>query len=295
MKIKSLNIKLLFTLFVFSLSFFLSSFYTNLQADEDNFEVLTHADSVFFEGKLDEALNLYKSILKNDSENIYVLNKIALINIKQNHPSAAKKYYAKIVSLQSKNTFAHYWLGILALKDNNIDTAFEQFSKIVSIDPNDSNAAYAHMFLGTIYIFRHQPYLAILELKKARMKADKADVHYKLARAYHDAGMTKNAKLEYIMTLRLEPSNLRAIDGLGWIYYTEGNRSKAIEIWKKGLVISKWKYRELNENLAKAFNDIALEKYNEKNIADAKKYWKKVLTFDSKNKLAIHFLRKIKK
>jgi len=199
-----------------------------LWAAGDVFEIIADADSAFFQGDLDTALTRYQKALSSDKENIYALNKIALIHIKQGHVSKARQTYAQLVAIEPDDTFSRYWLGILQLKEKNIDKAFDEFSTIINLDPNDSNAVYAHMFLGAIYTYRHQPYQAILELKKARLKADKPDVHYKLARAYHDAGMFANATLEYIRTLEMAPRNFHAIDGLGWILYNQGKTDQAI-------------------------------------------------------------------
>lgn len=260
---------------------------------EDVFELLTEADEIFFSGELEQALQIYQKILALQPDDVYALNKVALIYVRQTEVVRARETYAKIVELDPENTFARYWLGILFLRDDNIEKAFDEFSRIIRINPNDSNAAYAHMFLGAIYTFRHQPGEAIKELRRAKEKASKAEVRYKLARAYHDAGMYANATLEYIKTLQLDPLNYPSMDGLGWILYNQGDSFKAIQLWKKGLTLSNWKYREFRENLAKVYNDIAMEHKKAGRTSEARKYWQMVLSYDSRNKAAHHYLNKV--
>lgn len=261
--------------------------------DVDVFDLISEADELNSAGELERALQLYTKIVKIEPDNIYALNRASLLSIKLNDEVTARATITSLLNVDPDNTFGRYWLGILELKDERIDEAFSQFSKIIDINPRDSNAAYAHMFLGAIYTFRHQPSRAIMELKKAREKADKPDVHYKLARAYHDAGMFSNARLAYIRTLKMEPTNLQAMDGLGWILFNEGERQRAIDLWLFGLTLSGWKHRELRENLAKAYNDMAMEDYREGRAEQARANWQKVISFDSQNKAAQHFLKKV--
>lgn len=266
-----------------------------LYADDiDVFDLISEADALNSAGRLDQALQLYTRIATIEPDNIYALNRASLLSIKLNDEMTARATITSLLKVDPDNTFGRYWLGILELKDEKIDEAFSQFSKIIDINPRDSNAAYAHMFLGAIYTFRHQPARAILELKKAREKADKPDVHYKLARAYHDAGMFSNARLAYIRTLKMEPGNLQAMDGLGWVLFNEGERQRAIDLWLYGWTLSGWKHRELRENLAKAYNDMAMEHYRAGRQDQARECWEKVVYFDSQNKAAQHFLKKIR-
>jgi tetratricopeptide (TPR) repeat protein len=263
-------------------------------AEIDVFDLISDADASFSKGDLDKALATYLKITALEKDNVYALNRIALIYAKKLEAPKTREVLEQVLKIEPDNTFAHYWLGTLDLMAEKSDDAFSHFTRIIEQNPADSNAAYAHMFLGAIYTFRHQPNQAIMELKKARDKADKPEVHYKLARAYHDAGMVANAALEYIKTLQAEPDNLAAIDGLGWVFYVKGEREQAIALWEKGVVLSQWKHRDLKDNLAKAYNDLALEQYQKSNITQARALWQKVLTYDSGNKAAQHFLQKVK-
>jgi len=89
----------------------------------------------------------------------------------------------------------------------------------------------------------------------------------------------------------LKPSNTKAVNGIGWIYYNRGDRDSAIAQWKKTLKINP-KDRDAIFNLAKAYNDLAWEALKRSIPREAVSYWKKTLSVNPKNKAALYYLKK---
>ncbi len=253
-------------------------------------------DSIIFNGadylykeQLEKAEKCFKEAVRLDPKNEFAHNKLGVVYAKQMRFDDAFKEFLFVTKLDGKNTFAHKMIGILYLKKDEMNLAFDRFNSIVKIDPNNADAYY---FIGAIYNFRHNQAKAIEYLKKARDAAShEADTHYRLAKAFHNADMVENAMLEYQRALEIKPAYTKALNEIGWIHYNRGDPDKAISAWKNTLKINN-SDRDAVYNIAKAYNDLALNAAKSGNRAEAIKYWKKVISINPGNKAAKYYLNK---
>jgi tetratricopeptide (TPR) repeat protein len=253
-------------------------------------------DSIIFKGadylykeQLEKAEKCFKEAVRLDPKNEFAHNKLGIVYAKQRRFDDAFKEFLLVTKLDGKNTFAHKMIGILYLKKDEMNLAFDRFNSIVKIDQNNADAYY---FLGAIYNFRHNQAKAIEYLKKARDAAShEADTHYRLAKAFHNVDMVENAMLEYQRALEIKPAYTKALNETGWIHYNRGDPDKAISAWKKTLKINN-RDRDAVYNIAKAYNDLALNAAKSGNRAEAIKYWKKVISINPGNKAAKYYLNR---
>ncbi len=270
---------------------FFASYSTTTAHAQNVQDLLIKGADYQYNGELDKAEKVFEKVIRQDPENEYALNQLGLIRAKKESFDKAYTAFKKVVKLSEDNTFARTWLGVLELHKNNLDAAFDQFRKTLRIDPNNANAYY---FLGVIYSVEHNMKKSIEYLRKAqKVGSDDPETHYRLANAFSGLDMVYNARLGYERALELNPEYIKAINALGWLYYNQEEKEKAIKKWKKALEVSPNNSDSIN-NLAKVFNDEAYSLYKKGNLEQAEKLWEKTLRYDSGNKAAKYYLKKIR-
>lgn len=243
-----------------------------------------------YRGELDRAADLFLKVLQAEPNHDYANNQLALIYAKKGNVNGAVHGFQAVKELDPQNTFARVWLGVMYLQKGNMDRASSEFQDAVRIDPKNADA---HYFLGALYAIRHNMEKAIEELKLARdARSIDPETHFRLAKAFHSAGLTQNALLEYIRTLELNPRHVKALAGTGWLYWNSGDRQKAMEIWYRAHKIAP-KDKEIVFSLAKAHNDQAAAFYRAGNKKAAAAEWRKVLSIESGNKAARWYLDRL--
>ena len=265
-------------------------FSSSLLAKDINDYLFQGAD-YHYQGKLDEAGQVFKQALQIETNNEFALNQLGLIYAKQEKFKEAVKLFRRVVQVSPENTFARVWLGILSLQENRVNTAAKQFNETLGIDPNNANAYY---FLGVIYAVEHNPVKAVEYLRKAQsVGSDDPETHYRLARAFLGLDMVYNAQLEFERTLALSPKHTKAMNLLGWVLYNRGEKKLAFKKWEQVLKINP-KDAEARLSLSKAYNDEAYAAYKAGRAAEARGLWKKTLAHEPNNKAAKYYLRKLK-
>jgi len=244
-----------------------------------------------YRGELDKAAQAFTQALRLEPDNEFALNKLAINHVKQEKFEQARPLFEKVLRLSPDNTFARLWVGLLHLKENKTPKAFEEFERILAMDPDNANAYY---FIGVIYAVEHNPQKAVEFLRKAqKTSSDDPETHFRLANAFLSMDMAVNAELEFQRTLKLYPKHTKALNGLGWLFFNRGDKSLALDSWGQALKINP-KDAEARSNLAKVHNDDAFAAYRKGDAAEAERLWKKTLSYESKNKAALHYLHKLR-
>ena len=250
---------------------------------------LTQATQAHNQGQLQTAITKFQQALKIDPKNVYAYSQLGLIYAKKNSFSVAERMFERAVSYDSRDTFSHLWLGIIFIKNEQLDLAFNKFQQILQYEPDNADGYY---FLGTIYSFRREDELAKQAFEKSRsLNSNDPETHYRLAKAYQRLDYWDVAEKEFIKTIELNKNHVSAMNGLGWLFYNQGNRSRAEHWWKEVLKKSP-NNLEAKDSLAKSCNDLANEYLQKRQISKARQLWRKALTYDRKNKAAGYFLKR---
>ena len=104
-----------------------SSFFVSAQ--------LKYADRLFEENDFQEAANLYEKVLEKDSNQIEVIERLALCYKKVNRYEDAEKYYAKAVQYPEAQAASYLNYGQLLKNNNKIKQARNQFQKYLEKEP----------------------------------------------------------------------------------------------------------------------------------------------------------------
>jgi Flp pilus assembly protein TadD len=257
---------------------------------QDVSDLVFEGSALSFEGKVDEAARIFAQVVSLDPDNEFARNQLGLMYAKQEKFAQAQQQFAAVVQKSPDNIFARTWLGVLLLNQGKVDQARKEFESILSLDPSNANGYY---FLGVMHAVDHDMAKAVTFLRKAQsVGSDDPETHYRLAQAFAGMGMQINARLEYERALAISPKFVKAINGLGWLFYNSGDMKKAVTLWEKVLSISS-DDPEACYNLAKVYNDQAYAAYSKGDRATAKQWWEKTLVYEPGNKAAKYYLRKL--
>ncbi len=172
-----------------------------LKVNENNKVALFFKAKRFVQkNKIEEAISLYKNLLKNDSTNLRVLNELALL---YDTNYQAELYYNKMLELDNTDV-ALYALGMYFQKKELFEKAIENYKKALSVR-KDKESYYS---LGYCYLKMNLANKAIDSFSKA-ITIDASLVKAYFARGYSYSILKKNklAIEDYKFCLMLEPGH----------------------------------------------------------------------------------------
>lgn len=100
--------------------------------------------------KTESEVNMLKSILKEDPENLQALIKIGNLSMDSNQYQEAVDAYSKALEIDPNNVNVRVDMGTCYRRLGRSDRAIEEFKKAIDIDPNHK---YAHMNLGIVLAY----------------------------------------------------------------------------------------------------------------------------------------------
>jgi len=102
--------------------------------------VLKNAISLHREGRLDEAAELYRNIIAQDSNNLDALHLLATIEIQRKNPSAAIESVDRAIELNPENAVFFSTHGFALSELERFDEALASFDRALSLKPNFAEA-----------------------------------------------------------------------------------------------------------------------------------------------------------
>ena len=158
------------------------------------------------EGRLQEAEHLYRSILKDDPNNLNVYNNLGVLLQSLNRFEEAIDCSKKAINLKPDYTEAHYNLGISLEKLNKFEEAEKIYRKALDLKPD---YAEAYNNLGNTLHKLSRFNEAILSYKKAlEFKPDYVDVYNNLGNIQKKLNRTDEAIKSYKKALKIKPDYL---------------------------------------------------------------------------------------
>ena len=158
------------------------------------------------EGRLEEAEHLYRSILKDNPNNLNAYNNLGVLLQSLNRFEEAIDCSKKAINLKPDYTEAHYNLGISLEKLNKFEEAEKIYRKALDLKPD---YAEAYNNLGNTLHKLSRFNEAILSYKKAlEFKPDYVDVYNNLGNIQKKLNRTDEAIMSYKKALKIKPDYL---------------------------------------------------------------------------------------
>lgn len=140
------------------------------------------AQNAFERGRLEEAEGLYRQVLDQDDDNVYILANLALIEMEQGKLEAAETHVKKALEGAPQDAFSLSLLGILKFRQQEFDASLDALSRSARVD--DSNPE-TQNYLGIVLSQKGMRGPAEAALRKAiKINPAYASAHYNLAIVY---------------------------------------------------------------------------------------------------------------
>jgi rhomboid protease GluP len=161
----------------------------HLRDRPDVLEVL--AEISIYEAKDTEAATYLRQLISQDPTNEFVVNRLAMIELKEGDASGALELLTRTLPLQPRNGYGQVYCGRALQVLNDDKQAIEHYRKAVEIEPQLYEAQLA---LGSIYEKDKQPRNALLFYREAaKLRPQEVDPLRGLARVYLEIGAKKEA------------------------------------------------------------------------------------------------------
>lgn len=249
--------------------------------------VLVGSDALY-RGDVVAAQRAFESALRQDPDNDFARNQLALCLARQEEFDKAEELFAQVAGRSPDNVFSRLWMGIIALNDDDPSGAVGWFQDVLERAPDHPGALY---LLGVEAASRRDLAGAVEYFNKAgRSGKDDADLQFRLAESYRGLGMRANARLSYVRAVEADPRHIGALVGLGWLAYDEGRRQEAFRAWGRALEVAPGQ-GEARASLGAVLVREGLELRTEGRVDEARATFAKALEFDPGNKAALYYLR----
>ncbi|MGF1679517.1 MAG: tetratricopeptide repeat protein [Candidatus Methylacidiphilales bacterium] len=145
-------------------------------------EVAEQANTLFQQGKFDDAAAKYQLILNSYPESLYAVSNLAVVRFQQGRYPVAEEHLRKAVQLAPQDAFSHSILGIVLYQQGKYDDAVQILSRASALDPNDPKT---RNYLGIAASQKGWQEAAEQECRKAiELDPQYGDAHFNLAVIY---------------------------------------------------------------------------------------------------------------
>jgi tetratricopeptide (TPR) repeat protein len=185
------------------------------------------------EGKLEEAEQLYRSLLETDPTNLDANNNLGVLLFNLERFDEAEKYYRKAIEFKADYAEAHNNLGVVLQALKRFDEAEISFNKAIE---HKTNYAEAYYNLGNLLSDLKRLDEAEASFNKAiKLKSDHVETHFKLGNILRDLKRFDDAEKSYRKAIEIKPDYFAAYNNLGVILDELGRFDDAVIIYKKTL------------------------------------------------------------
>lgn len=190
------------------------------------------ADALYLFGRLDEAIEQYRSLLDDDPGRVATLVKLGAAYLANDQPFLAYSCFNQAIERDTGYAPAHIGAGMVALERGSVDTAIVQFRLAALADPSN---AQAFNLLGNAYQIKGLLDEAILEYRRAiAVREDYAQAYDNLGAALMAKGeeALEEAAEAFEKAVSLRPQYAKAWRHLGSAREKLGDTAGAIAAWR---------------------------------------------------------------
>jgi len=260
-----------------------------VRLDPNNSDIYVAAADVYFALEyLDVAEEiLEKAIVVNAKNNEAYVN-LGLLYLSRNKHAQTREILAKAIQLQTHNPQAYYLLAWNYRIEGDTLSAIRNY--LIAAEQN-SDYFDAYRELGSLYHCKGDP-MAIdyynNALNAKPNDAQSAEILYKMAMFYQEAGNYEKALERYRMILQIDPHHRNALHNMGWVYLMgEKKYDEAVVFFTKAI--------QLDTNYIEAVFNRGLSFENLKQYDNARQDYMYSLRLVNNYPLAIEGLNRLDK
>jgi len=269
--------------------------------------LLQRAYDSHYKGEYEEAVNLYRQVIKLDKKNHIAYHNLGLIENVLGHSDKAKNLIKKSIELNSKYTNAHYNLALIYFNELDFQSAKQSLLNARKIEPNNLDAAIllalCEKNLGAYHdaikilnkILEHSPnedtvYFYIGEClyhltcymdslycfdKAIEINKSSSKYYFFKANVLKEILQYEEAIKQFNLCLQIDPHISEVYNNLGIVYRELGYYEKSLENYNSAIALDP-------KNILYLFNKANILSFLDKNL-DAISIYKSILEIDEKN------------
>jgi len=192
--------------------------------------------ALMLQGKHEEAIASYQTVLQIDSQNAEAYTDLGNIWFRQGKYEDAAKCYETVVRLKPQSADAFYNLGNIKRVQKIYTEAISCYEKAIFINPN---MAAAYNNLGAALYEQGEVARAISNYQHALgLDPNYAEVYNNLGIILKGQGYMVDAERMFIKTMQLNPELIEPYLSLGAMRNRQGDAESAMELFQKALAIA---------------------------------------------------------
>jgi len=199
-------------------------------------------------GDLEGARELYRQVLRLESDNATAMANLAVIAISDRDYGLAEKYLRAALSIRSDDAGVHSNLGVVLRAQGRLDEAIAAYREALRLRPDYADAYHN---LGNALAEASRLEDAIAAYRKAiELRPDYSEAHNNLGNAFRGLGRLDAAIASYRRAIGLKPNDADAYGNLGITLKDLGQLDEAIAAHRRAI--------ELKPGNAAAYNNVGV-------------------------------------
>ncbi len=159
-------------------------------------------------GRVQEAENIYRQVLREQPDNVDALHLLGIIAHQTGRSDDAAVLIRKAVAVKPDYAEAHYHLGLALEGQGKLADAVAAYRRVLELKPDN---AHAHNNLGIALMGQGRPADAVAAFGKAlALKPDLAEAHNNLGIALKDQGRLADAARAHRRAIAIDPDHAAA-------------------------------------------------------------------------------------
>lgn len=220
---------------------------------------------------INQAENIYESILESDPYNFDALHLLGIVKHQKKNHKEAIKLINKAIKINPKYADAYNNLGNAEKEDGLIELALQSFKKAIEINPMHADA---YNNFGNLLNQNFQYEAALNSYNEAiRIKPKFAEAHFNKGNVLHYAGEYRGAIKSFDAAIDNKINYFEAYNNRGSSLHAIGDFEQAIASYNSAIAIK--------DNYAEAYNNRGYAHHLLENYDSAIEDFKKALTFNS--------------
>lgn len=210
-----------------------------IKNSKDPMPYLLLGASLYWAGKVDDAISEYKEGLSKDPNNPLAYQLLGIAAGWKGDVQAAQDYFLQANQLDPNKADTHMNLASTYAAQRNWDAALEHFRLAVELAPRDP---LYHYQLGTLYESLGRDELAEESFKKAlKYFSDYEDAQLSLGALYEKLNRPQEALKMYKRAVKTKPGDFVARLRYGVLLMEQGERARAREVIEQAFSITRFK------------------------------------------------------
>jgi tetratricopeptide (TPR) repeat protein len=211
------------------------------KGDPNTRDMLLIGQMMVFQGRLNQADSIYRSIFLADSNRAdgrFALNELGKLRFREKDYPAAVSLFRRRIALDPNNDEAYYYIGLSYKEMKKYDEALDALKQAAALAETRADR---HFWLGILY---EQVDSSAAAEREYQRSVDLDSTSMTAAIAYRQLGYHRLLTKDYGAATQLleraahiNDHDLQTLVWLGQGYQNAGNRAKAIEYYDKALAI----------------------------------------------------------